>query len=623
MRLPNNLPQTVLATQTLALHGISRDFTDATDLNDAVNLTGTPLCQTREARAAALLLTEQPDQIIPVGERLFFRYGNTLQEMSASDGGDLVTLGSPLSLSALQPAPDRFLIHEENRLSVLPDGIYFTDEAPTWQIFGAGYDIKTAIPFTDARTLFYTSGYSGEIACNEAYLLKAGMLFSFSWLAGQTFRVVAVDRAYSDSGNGDVFEGYRVTLDRNVTGWKSMPTGAKLSYAMPTAGPLLPTIQIGRFEEIDFYEDRMRFYSTHPTYTYTYQHSELLHPGQLVQISGSGAAQNNRTITVTEIGENYITFSETLFPITEAAGTTITITPLLPNFRYLQPWEDRLVGVTEEQTLWVSRKGEPFVFHQSPITGEDAWSIRLPAPVTGMTLWKDSLLCFTETGGFRLFGADALHYGITGISVSGIAKQSEGSLAQLADTLYYASPLGIMRYAGGSDRCISKALPTALWVQSAAALDGSYYVLADQRLWCYDTERAAWWSQNAETVTGIFSAFHNLYLITPSAVYRSKGGTAGVDWSLRTATLPKNTSEQIVPHHCRLLLESEAGCALTILFRPYGTHRWEPLVTRSVKGERCLKERLPHATCNGFSLKLEGCGSVILHDLSITYRRLS
>lgn len=623
MKLPINLPQAACTRETLSLCGLSRGLAGTTDLSDAVNLTGSNRCETREARSVALLLTERPDQIIPVGQRLFFRYGNTLQEMSAEETGALIPVGTARTLNALQPAPDRILIEWEEALAVLPDGIYFSDKTPDWQILGADCEASVAIPFADARTLFYTSGYSGDTPCDEAYLLKTGMQFSFSWLTDQVFHVIAIDRAYSDSGNGTVFEGYRVTLDRDVSGWNTLPKGATLSYASPTNGRLLPAIQIGRYEELSFHDNRLLFFSNHPLFTYTYQHGDLLHPGQAVLLGGSGASQNNRQITVTEIGENYIEFSESLFPISEAAGTVITITPLLPALRYARLAEDRLIGVAEDQTLWVSRKGEPFVFHASPTVGEDAWSTRLPAPATGMTLWKDSVLCFTELGGFRLFGADALHYGVTGLSVSGIDQKSAASLAQIADTLYYASPLGIMRYAGSSDRCISGTIPTSLWVQDAAALGADYYMLADGRLWVYNTEQDIWWSQNAETVTNIFAAFGTLYLVTPDTVYRANGGTAGVGWSLVTATLPKGESDRVVPHSCRLRLESDVGCSLTLLFRAYGSKQWIPLATRSLQEEQYLCRRLPQAACNGFALKLEGCGPVRLHDISVTYRRLS
>ncbi len=621
MKLPlyqGALPKT---SKNLRLNGLNHSSSEKTDINDTINLIGTKPLKTRPSRKPALLLDRTPDQIIPIGERLFFRYHNELQEMTADTDGTLKTKNAPLELSALPSVPDRILIIWNYKLCVLPDMLYFEQsDNLTLTELGAGVARKTAMPFTDSRTLFYTSGYSGDDPCEEAYLLRVGMEISFSWLANQKFNVISIDRAYSNTGTAEAFEGYRVRLDKPVSGWNKIPTDGRIYYANPSRGLLLPPSYIGKFEEINCFENRMQIYSTKENFTFTYSALAQLRPGQTVQLSGSKSPQNNRIFTIEDIGRDYILFTEALFPVNEDIGTEITITPVMPDLEDAVLLEDRLVGIDKESGLWVSAKNMPFLLHKTPLNEEDAWYCGLPAGATGIAIWKDSVIAFTEHGGYRLYGSDAFSYGITRLSVSGLLTNSSKTLCQLADTVYYASSLGIMRYSGSSDNSISAALPPNIWYRSATILGAELYLLADQRIWVFNPDNGTWWSQNAEDVTDIFTAFGKLYLLTPYTVYCAEGGDFGFYWRLITSNQPSDLQYDVLPRKCKIKLNGASGTTLSISFRAFGAKNWVTLATRAVHGETILTIPLPKAKCNGFFLKLEGYGKIEISHIELIYR---
>lgn len=623
MKLPiyqGVLPKT---NKTLSLNGINHSSNAKTDINDAINLTGTKHLKTRPSRKAALLLERTPDQIIPIGERLFFRYQNELQEMVADIDGTLKNKNESLRLSALSSAPDRILIIWKTKLCVLPDMIYFeqSDNLAVAEL-GADVDRKTAMPFLDSRTLFYTSGYSGDESCEEAYLLKVGMQLSFSWLGNLKFTIISIDRVYSNLGTAEAFEGYRVRLDIPVAGWEKIPSDGKVFYSNSRQGKLLPPSYIGKFDEINCFENRMQIYSTKENSTFFYSALSQLHPGQTVRLSGSKSPQNNGIFTIENVGKDYILFKENLFPVNEDLGTEITITPIIPDLTDAVLLEDRLVGIDKKRGLWVSAKDMPFLLHKAPLAEEDAWYCQLPVNATGITVWKDSVILFTEFAGYRLYGKDAFSYGITRLSISGLLANSSKTLCELADTAYYASSLGIMRYSGSSDNSISAALPHNMWYRSATILGAELYVLADQRLWVYNPDSSIWWSQNAEDVTDIFTVFGKLYLLTPYTIYCANGGDSGFYWRLITSNQPADLQYDVLPRKCKIKLNSASGSTISISFRAFGTKNWVPLATRTVHDETILTIPLLKTKCNGFFLKLEGYGEIEINHIELVYREV-
>lgn len=624
MNLPELYKSSSCSSEVFRFKGINKKSYDPNYLYDAVNLTGIFGCKTRQPRCPAMLLENYPDQIIPCKNKLYFRYGNILKEIISDNNKNLYESGTVFKLNNISNSPDRILIFKDNVICVLPDGIQLCAEDDTWHLFGSDYSIKAALPFKDSRTLFYTSGLSGTEPCEESYLLEVGNKIKFSWLADSEFTIISVDETYTYSSGAEMFEGTRIILDKAVSNWNSLPSNASMMYSVPKNRPLFYDIKLGYNDELYFSGNILRFLSTDSYYHYHISFLNQLHVGQALTINGSGKAQNNKTVHIKEIYEDAISFEETFFPYIEAEGNEITLTPIIPKMDFAVMVDDRLMGAdNSSKTFWVSRQNEPFVFYKNPSLPEDSWYCSYDDEVTGITIFKDSLICFQNEGGFRLFGSSALNFSTTQLPISGISNKSKKSLTKANDTMFYASQLGIMKYNGSSDSIISLQLPDDLWIKCGAGYKGNYYALADGRIWVYQTDKDIWWSENAEDIKEIFTAFGNLFLCSQQTIYCSVGGNASIEWQLETAELPYKDHSTIKPLNCRLKINSPTGCIIQVYMRRRGHSMWEALTSYSIGKEQTLNIPLKKTCCEGFFVRIEGIGEINIQEMQINYRRIS
>lgn len=623
MRLPTFKKGNSAQKEILNFKGIDTKSSNPNFLYDAINLTGTHKCGSRKSRSPALFMDTPPDQIINFGETLYFRYGNTLSEINCDEKGLLQTDMKNYSLSSLSPAPDRSLISYNNCLCVLPDGLMLSDEEEQWFDFGKDCDIAVSLPFINSKTLFYSSGYSGGEICNDAYLFKVGDKVTFSWLSNKEFTVCAVDTAISYNNELQIHRGTRVTFTAAVTNWNNLPSNASMKLCTPKNRKLLNSIKLGINENVSFWGNGIHFYDKGEEFTYEYSLRNLLYVGQQVKISGSKTSANNKTVTITEIGDYYISFNETFISTSESTNTVITITPIIPSFDFVTQVDERIIGVDNKtKTFCVSRSDEPFVFHDFPKYREDSWHCNYPTEVTGLTVFKDSVIAFTKNGAFRLFGSDALNFGISQLHIMGMAKDGFKSFARVGDKMYYLSQLGVVEFNGSSDHIISAPLPDDLTAKCGTAYKGKYYLLTDNRLWVYDTEKSIWWSENSENIEGVFFAFDNLYLNTQKTIYLSDAVNRDVDWLLETVNLPSGANYTIKPSKLTLDAISDSKCEFTLYIKRDEDVDWQIIDAASLQGKKRLTFYLFKPPCRSFRIKLKGSGNICFNAFEVEYRRI-
>ncbi len=623
MRLPTFKESKSTQKEILNFKGIDTKSDNPNFLYDAINLTGTHKCSSRKSRLPALFMDSPPDQIINFGEALYFRYGNTLSEINCDEDGLLQTDIKTYSLSPLSAKPDRSLISYNNCLCVLPDGLMFSNEEEQWYDFGKDCDIAVALPFINSKTLFYSSGYSGGEICNDVSLFKVGDKATFSWISGKEFTVCAVDTAIAYSNGVEILAGTRVTFTASVTNWDSLPSDASMKICTPKSRKLLNNIKLGINETVSFWGKDILFSDKKAEFTYEYSLKNLLYVGQQVKISGSKISANNKTVTITEIGDYYISFNETFISAKESASTVITITPIIPSFDIVTKVDERVIGVDNKtKTFWVSRSDEPFVFHKFPKYNEDSWCCNYPTEVTGLTVFKDSVIAFTKNGAFRLFGSDALNFGISQLHIMGMSKDGFDSFASVGDKMYYNSSLGIIEFNGSSDRIISAPLPDNLTAKCGTAYKGKYYLLTDNRLWVYDTEKSIWWSENTENIESVFFAFDNLYLTTQKAIYLSGAANTDVDWLLETGNLPGNANYTIKPSSLTIDAISDSKCEFAVYIKCDKDIDWQIIDAASLQGKKRFTFLLCNHPCKSFKIKLVGSGRIFFNGFEIEYRRI-
>lgn len=593
----------------------------AEGLFDSVNLVCNGNPHTRAPRRAAFLHTQTPDQIINCENRLFFRFGNTIKEIIKTSDGSLAENGIEYPLNEYENDTDRTLIQWEDGLYVLPDKIQVGEDV--WYPFGENDDLSVSMPFINARTLFYTSGYSGGTPCNNAILLKVGMKLRFSWIISKDFTIKTIEKLTSANEDGSFFdEGIRVTLDANVPGYSNPPQNSKIKYCHPKNRPILNDLTLGYNHTIKFSEHSILFDSEGLNYDLNLK--DYFKIGQTVIISGSSSSRNNTTAKITDITSHTLFFDCDFSTVTENKRTIITITPFIPDFSHIVLTEDRLFGVDNSSGKFhISALKNPFLFYDNPTRSEDAWSVKINGTATALTLWKDNVICFTQNGGFRILGYTALNFGLRQLSINGIKKGCEKSLVRVGDTLYYYSEKGVMKYSGGSDKKISDSVTSISDVKSAIT-DGSFvYMLTNNRIWVYDTDSEIWWSESGENISSIFEHNHDRYLCTDKVIYITESNEkTPVNWSFELHLLPDNSFNKVQPLYCTVSHTADTDCVFTLYSKAYGETEWQNSGVYSIKNEGIVKIPLGKNHCHGFKIKVCGCGNFSPDGWTVYYRRL-
>lgn len=617
MRLPFYNIKPDIKTISLSINGMER--TNKIDhFKDMVNVLGED-GTTRPSRRHAMLWDSSPDQILTVDQRLFFRYGNSIKEVDMTDDGSLKFVGSDYLLKDYQNPPDRHLIWWNKSLCVLPDSISFGEDE-IWNTFGADCSVTARLPFVNERSLFYTSGFSGEEVCDDYGELTVGIKLKFHWLEDGEFTVVSREEGFSVVGDGsNISEGVLITLDRPVSGYDALPAVAEVSFCKPRVKQLLPSLHIGYNGTLRLTSHVISYNLNYNNLLYNYGFRDFLRAGQKVAIKGASPDNKELIATVESVYNDSARFDVEFAPLTLPEKSEIIITPLIPQFDFALFTEDRLFGVSNaERRIYISRLRNPFVFYDESTEESDSWSMQLNDWVTGITLWKDNIICFTENGGFRVLGYTALNFGLRQLSVSGIKRGCSNSLTRIGDTLYYCSERGIMKYSGGSDRKISKKLPKITHAECSTT-DGKYlYVLGDNRIWVYSPDTDLWWSEDADGISAINFYGGHRYMLSETAAYLAGGGKAQVEWSLATNMITDDT--QIQPLFVKLAAEGD-GVEIEFYLRFYGE---EPILCKRclLSGEQLIALNIKGRTTHGFSVCIKGKGATKLNDLKIGYRRI-
>ena len=590
-------------------------------LEDAKNLVCTDFCRTRRPRRAVYFHKTKPDQIIVCENRLFFRFGNTLKEIVKTSDGSFAEGEKEYQLNNYSADTDRKLIMWDEKLYVLPDNIQIGEDV--WLSFAESYAVSVALPFINSRTLFYTSGYDGGERCNAAYTLSIGMKLRFSWISDKVFTIKTIETKSSITAEGDIIdEGLRIMLDDDVSRYKSPPSDAKIKYSNPRNRPILNDLWIGYNQNLEFSGKDIYFYSSDGNYNLDI--NNYFKVGQRVKIGGSSVSRNNVTAKITYINNNSISFDYDFRGIVEAEKTVITLTPLIPDFSHILLTEDRLFGVDNSTgKLYISALKNPFFFYDNPKDAQDAWEVKINGTATGITLWQDNIICFTESGGFRILGYTALNFGIRQLSLNGIKKDCGDSLVRVGDTLYYYSEKGVMKYSGGSDKKISNGLMALNGVKTSIT-DGAFvYMLGNDRIWVYDTDSEVWWSENGENISQIFNFDSNRYLCTDDVIYLAESDNdTTVNWEFALHFLPNNTSKTVQPVNYLLSCSKDTDCVLTLFSRAYGETEWKNCGVYTIKGEGITKIPLFKTHCSGFMIRAEGYGRFSPESWTAYYRNV-
>ncbi len=600
--------------------GIRRDG-ESENLYDSVNLTKNDFLATRKGRKPVLLWDSPPEQVLKYGDRVFHRYGNILKEVICDDEGNFAYKKDVISLNNYDVPVKRHIVILEGKICVLPDAISIEEGEDEWIDFSPRNVASVALPFINERTLFYPNSLISTKVCDDAVLLKPGVKIKANWLYDNEFTVVSSETAYAYlDGINRSLVGRRVVLDRPVPKYNTLDSSARIKYCNPKRKNLLNPFYCGYNSIVTFLGNTIWLTPHTDGYDYEFNLNDFFHIGQKVTISGSSLPENNTERKIIDITNTSIVFDKDFTAITENLKNEIIITPVIPNFDHIIFTEDRIFGVDNHMgQFYISMLKSPFVFGDISISPEDPWSVNINDIATGLTLWKDNIICFTETGGFRILGYTALNFGLRQLSVNGLKRGCGNSLVRLGDTLYYCSSRGIMKYSGGSDKKISIPLGENIEIKDATTDGKKIYMLSDERIWIYDTDENIWFSEDSGGATAIYSVSSSRYICGQSALYLTEQGNTAACWRFETNSL-QGEAEEIQPI-CAVFSAKSDSAEFKVYMNIFGNNEEILLGRYAIQGEKTLRLPLKSVWCSRFSLKFEGIGNISPLDLKIQYRR--
>ena len=205
------------------------------------------------------------------------------------------------------------------------------------------------------------------------------------------------------------------------------------------------------------------------------------------------------------------------------------------------------------------------------------------------------------------------------------AEQDSGrSLVTAAETLYYLSPVGAARTAGGRPVRIGDALGRTL-THGVAGTDGTRWYLSarDERsvrhLFVYDTRSGLWSREDDFDARGFAQCGGALYAQDTRGVWRfGTGSTAQMQSLLETGDFISGSPDCKRLLRVQLRLEAEAGASITAAAQYDSDGQWHTLANVTAGAKRSFTLPVLPRRCDHFRLRLTGTGAWRLLSLTRT-----
>lgn len=170
---------------------------------------------------------------------------------------------------------------------------------------------------------------------------------------------------------------------------------------------------------------------------------------------------------------------------------------------------NRIWSCNENSMLSASCLGDPFNYDRYEGLISDAWKLDLGRSFrfTAAYTYQEHPIFFTEHSITKILGEDPSEYAVNTMECYGVARDSEHSVAQAGDALFWLSNRGVVRYDGTTATLISQPLGDWILRGGVAASDGRRYYLScttqgGKRLLVYDTLYGTWSAQDDVQLVG-------------------------------------------------------------------------------------------------------------------------
>lgn len=375
--------------------------------------------------------------------------------------------------------------------------------------------------------------------------------------------------------------------------------------------------------------------------------NEYFRAGDAVEISGCKThPENNISAIIREIEGQILHFSENVFTLDGTDGVTeyteegsLSICRKVPDLKYICEHDNRLWGCSED-TIYVSKPGDPFNWYVYDGLESDAWTLKplSAGPFTGVTSYRGYVTFFKEDYVYKIYGSVPSNFQAVGTAALGLLDGCSKSLAIAGETLFYLGRSGIMAYTGGIPQLIGQELGAERFVGAVAGSDGlKYYVcLQDMtgrwQIYVYDTQRRLWhkedntkvlcfvrWSGalcylNAEGEVWVIDASNIAAMKNPPATSSAEPDTA---WLAEFADFTENDPNHKGVSKLQLRLEIEAGAQVHVHIQFDSDGVWHHV--RSITGvarKRSYYLPITPRRCDHYRIRLSGTGMCKVYSMT-------
>lgn len=351
--------------------------------------------------------------------------------------------------------------------------------------------------------------------------------------------------------------------------------------------------------------------------------------GDAVTISGFSTPEDNGTYIIRDIAGAALVFDPDTF---STAGVTedITVTRRMPMAMHACTYGNRIWACAND-TVWCSKLGDPLSWYwyeadDNGTVATAAWSVDVgtPGDFSGCAATGSGVVFLKPDGLWRLYGTKPDNFQLVASAALGAEKNSGRTLVTVAESLYYLSPAGPARTAGGRPVRIGDALGRTL-TAGVAGTDGTRWYLSAHdsgnawHLFVYDTRSGLWSREDAFHARGFARSGGALYAQDTSGVWRfGTGSTAQLESMLETGDFVSGSPDCKRLLRVQLRLEADAGASVTAAVQYDSDGVWRTLAAVTAGAKRSVTLPVLPRRCDHFRLRLTGTGAWRLLSLTRT-----
>lgn len=356
--------------------------------------------------------------------------------------------------------------------------------------------------------------------------------------------------------------------------------------------------------------------------------------GDTVEISGCTTYSNhNKSCTIRGFGTHTtsdgtelptLVFDPETFSGTGVEAGAVTIRRKVPNLTVVCESSNRLWGA-EGNTIYASALGDPTNFFTYDGLDTDSYAVAVASEgaFTGCIGYGSAVLFFKEDRLYKILGSYPSQYTMYEYNVPGVKRDSENSLVNVNEVIYYHGREGVYRYSGGAPELISENFGLRRFQNASAGAEGDRYYISMQDvtskewgLWVYDILRGIWLQEDESQ--GMDFAYHDgkLYFVTGTELVcvNPDESTEDFEWSATLCKVDETYHNRKSYSKLLLRMDIAAGSWLQVEVS-VDDKPFELVYTDHDSVERMREIPILPKRCDNFRVRLKGGGPVVIRSM--------